>query len=46
MIQAAKYLLIEREMAPYEVAVDLNGMIMSMIEHSSPRVEFRMQQLD
>ncbi len=46
MIRAAKYLLINREMAPYEVAIDLNGMIMSMIEHRFPRVEFRMQQPD
>lgn len=46
MIQCAKYLLIEREMSPFDVSSDLNGMPMSMIEHVCPRDEFSSQTLD
>jgi hypothetical protein len=46
MIQCAKYLLINRDMSPFEVSNDLNEMPMSMIEHVVPRDEFISQTLD
>ena len=46
IVRCAKYLLIIREMSPFEVSSDLNEMPMSMIEHVFPRDEFRSQTLD
>lgn len=45
IVRCAKYLLIIREMSPFEVSNDLNEMPMSMIEHVFPRDEFRSQTL-